>query len=112
MSSQISVPATRLRLTRRGRLVFIGMPLVLLIAMLLGLAGFLNAPAKAADSVADLQETPAVTVVVQPGQSLWTIAAASVPNRDTRDVIAEIVQLNNLDGGRVLPGQQLFVPTT
>jgi hypothetical protein len=33
------------------------------------------------------------------------------PERDTRDVVADIVQLNNLDGGRVMPGQQIFVPS-
>jgi hypothetical protein len=33
------------------------------------------------------------------------------PGRDPRDVIADIVQLNDLDGGRVMPGQQLFVPS-
>ncbi|KRE77645.1 peptidoglycan-binding protein [Arthrobacter sp. Soil763] len=100
-----------LRLTRRGRFVFLGLPLILLAALLMSLAGFLNAPAKAADSAADISLTPAVTVTVQPGQSLWAIAGAVAPERDPRDVVADIVQLNNLDAARVLPGQQLFVPT-
>ena len=99
-----------LRLTRRGRVVLIGIPLVLLAALLLLLAGFLNAPAKAADSSTDLTLTPTVSVTVQPGESLWGIAAEAAPERDARDVIADIVQLNNLSGGTVLPGQQLFVP--
>jgi hypothetical protein len=100
-----------LRLTRRGRVVLIGIPLVLLAALLLSLAGFLTSPAKAADSAADLTVTPTITVTVQAGQSLWAIAGAAVPQRDARDVIADIVQLNNLTGGGVVPGQQLFVPT-
>ena len=99
-----------LRLTRRGRIVLIGIPLVLLAALLLSLAGFFNSPAKASDSDAELQTTSAVTVTVQPGQSLWGIAAAVVPDRDARDVVADIVQLNNLSAGAVFPGQQLFVP--
>ena len=99
-----------LRLTRRGRIVLIGIPLVLLAALLLSLAGFFNSPAKASDSAAELQTTSAVTVTVQPGQSLWGIAAAVVPDRDARDVVADIVQLNNLSAGAVFPGQQLFVP--
>ncbi|WP_251041802.1 LysM peptidoglycan-binding domain-containing protein [Arthrobacter sp. ISL-30] len=102
----------RLRLTRRGRLVFSCIPLMLLAVLVLSLSGFLNAPAKAADSIQDLERTPAVSVTVQPGESLWGIAAATAPDRDPRDVIAEIVELNNLSGGRVVPGQQLFVPTT
>ena len=99
-----------LRLTRRGRVVLIGIPLVLLAALLFLLVGFFNAPAKAADSAADLSLTPTVSVTVQSGQSLWGIAAEVSPERDPRDVIADIVQLNNLTAGTVLPGQQLFVP--
>ena len=99
-----------LRLTRRGRIVLIGIPLVLLAALLLSLAGFFNSPAIASDSAADIETTSAVTVTVQPGQSLWGIAATVAPERDARDVVADIVQLNNLSAGAVFPGQQLFVP--
>jgi hypothetical protein len=99
-----------LRLTRRGRLVFFIGPLILLAALLLSLSGFLNAPAKASESVSELSVTPTVTVTVQPGESLWAIAGTVAPERDPRDVVAEMVQLNNLDAARVRPGQTLFVP--
>jgi len=113
---QRAVPAAAvrqapLRLTRRGRFVFFGLPLILLAALVLSLAGFLNAPAKAADSAAELSLTPTVTVTVQPGESLWAIAGAVAPERDPRDVVADIVQLNNLGAARVIPGQQLYVPS-
>jgi len=112
---QRAVPAAPrqapLRLTRRGRFVFFGLPLILLAALVLSLAGFLNAPAKAADSAAELSLTPTVTVTVQPGESLWAIAGAVAPERDPRDVVADIVQLNNLGAARVMPGQQLYVPS-
>jgi len=104
-------PLPPLRLTRRGKVVLIGIPLVLLAALLLSLAGFFNSPAKASDSALDLAVTPTVTVTVQPGESLWAIAGSVDPGRDARDVVADIVQLNNLTGGAVLPGQQLYVPT-
>jgi hypothetical protein len=104
-------PVPPLHLTRRGKIVLIGFPLILLAALLLSLAGFFNAPAKASDSVADLSITPTVTVTVQPGQSLWAIAGTVAPERDARDVVADIVQLNNLSAGAVQPGQQLYVPT-
>jgi hypothetical protein len=100
-----------LRLTRRGRFVFFGVPLILLTALILSFSGFLNAPAKAADSADQLSLTPTVTVTVQPGESLWAIAGSVAPDRDPRDVVADIVQLNNLDAARVMPGQQLFVPS-
>ena len=101
-----------LKLTRRGRIVFIGVPLVLLAALILSLSGFFNAPAKAAESAADLALTPTVSVTVQPGESLWAIAEAVAPEQDPRDVVAAIVQLNNLDAARVVPGQALFVPSS
>lgn len=104
-------PLPPLRLTRRGKIVLIGIPLVLLAALLLSFAGFFNSPAKASDSAEDITVTPTVTVTVQPGESLWAIAGAVAPERDARDVVAEIVQLNNMSAGAVLPGQQLFVPT-
>jgi LysM repeat protein len=100
----------RLRLTRRGRIVLIGLPLILLAALILSLAGLLNSPAKAADNASGLTVTPAVSVTVQPGESLWAIAGRVDPDRDPRDVIADIVQLNDLQAGKVMPGQQLFVP--
>lgn len=100
-----------LRLTRRGRIVFIGVPLILLTALILSLSGFLNAPAKAAESAAGLSVTPTVSVTVQPGESLWAIAEAVAPERDPRDVVADILQLNNLDAARVVPGQALFIPS-
>jgi hypothetical protein len=100
-----------LRLTRRGRIVLIGLPLVLLTALLISLSGFLNSPAKAADSASELSATPTISVTVQAGESLWGIAGTVAPERDPRDVVADIVQLNNLDGARVMPGQRLFVPS-
>jgi LysM repeat protein len=100
----------RLRLTRRGRIVLIGLPVVLLAAVILSLTGLLNSPAKAADSAGGLTVTPTVSVTVQPGESLWAIAGQVAPDRDPRDVIADIVQLNDLQAGKVMPGQQLFVP--
>jgi hypothetical protein len=104
-------PLPPLRLTPRGKVVLIGIPLVLLAALLLSLAGFFNSPAKASESAADLSVTPTVTVTVQPGQSLWAIAGTVDPGRDARDVVADIVQLNNLSAGAVHPGQQLYIPT-
>jgi LysM repeat protein len=101
----------RLRLTRRGRIVLIGLPLVLLAALLLSLTGLLNSPAKAADTASGLSVTETVSVTVQPGESLWAIAGTVDPTRDPRDVIADIVQLNDLENGKVMPGQQLFVPS-
>ena len=83
-----------------GAFCLIGVPLILLAALVLSFSGFLNAPAKAADSAAELSLTPTVTVTVQSGESLWAIAEAVAPERDPRDVVADIIQLNNLEAAR------------
>ena len=86
------------------------MPLILLAALILSFSGFLNAPAKAAESAAELSLTPTVTVTVQPGETLWAIAGAVAPERDPRDVVADIIQLNNLDAARVDAGPAALRP--
>lgn len=105
---QFSAPA--LRLTRRGRIVLVLIPLfVATLAVMMAWAA-LMAPAKASSEHLEGPGT-AVTVTVQPGDSLWTIAAARVPDRDPRVTISQIRELNNLSGSRVLPGEQILVPT-
>ncbi|HXF01381.1 MAG TPA: LysM peptidoglycan-binding domain-containing protein [Arthrobacter sp.] len=99
-----------LRLTRRGRLLLIGLPLMLAAAVALTLVGFFTAPAMAA--AGGLGPGPAVTVTVGSGQTLWDVAVLTAPDRNPHDVIFEIAQLNGLDGDIVHSGQQLLVPST
>lgn len=50
-------------------------------------------------------------VVVEPGQTLWDIAAEVAPGQDPRGVIADIVDLNALvDAGSIRAGQPLYIP--
>ncbi len=101
-------PATadRLRLTRRGRLTFLVTVLAFGLMLLVLWAG-------RADSTSDVQERVATeTVVVEPGQTLWDIATDVAPDRDPREVVADLVDLNALsDAGSLLPGQSLYLPT-
>lgn len=50
------------------------------------------------------------TVVVEEGDSLWSIAAEVSGGADTRDVVLDIVEVNGLDRQVVHPGQELAVP--
>jgi hypothetical protein len=108
--------ATSLRLTRRGRMVFLGLPALALSAVLLFSAiavmlGVVASPANASTKYATVDMSDyAATVTVLQGQSLWSIAAASDPSRDVRDVVAEIVALNELGTSVLQAGQQLYVP--
>ena len=50
------------------------------------------------------------TVTVEPGDTLWTIAAERYPNDDVRARVGEIMQLNGLSSPVIEVGEALTVP--
>src|SRR5216683_6603929 len=54
--------------------------------------------------------TAATTVVVQPGDTLWTIAANRYPGDDTRARVDDIERLNDLSGPLIVVGETLRLP--
>lgn len=50
------------------------------------------------------------TVVVQPGDTLWSIATEHYPGDDPRARIDEIEQLNGLHGPAIEAGETLHLP--
>jgi nucleoid-associated protein YgaU len=53
---------------------------------------------------------PETTVVVQPGDTLWSIAAAQYPSEDVRGRVEEIESLNGLQGPLIEVGESLRLP--
>lgn len=53
---------------------------------------------------------PPQVVVVQRGQTVWSIAEARFPNQDPRQTVDEIDRVNHLHGGQVYPGERLRLP--
>ena len=115
-SGAVQMPSvrTRLHLTRRGRVVFTTLAAIPLAAAALALA--LNGGIAAAEgtsagaaTVADVA-TVFDYVTIASGQSLWQLAETIAPTSDPRDVIAEIVSLNQLPSENVQPGQRLALP--
>lgn len=99
--------ATKLRLTRRGRLVFGGLATVL-IAGVLGFAASFAAPGAIANGAEGVQGFP--YVVAQSGDSLWSIATDLEPAADPRDVVAEIQRLNQMQASELQAGDAVAVP--
>ncbi|MDY6055106.1 LysM peptidoglycan-binding domain-containing protein [Micrococcus sp.] len=99
------------RLTRRGRLVLRGVPLILSVCALTAAAVFfagilLSPPAASADvPAAELQ-----TITVMPGDSLWSIAQTVAPGQDPYVIVERLDQLNSLEGRAPEPGEELFLP--
>jgi hypothetical protein len=51
-----------------------------------------------------------IRIVVQPGQTLWSIASAAEPAADPRIVIQQIIEANALGGSSIHTGELLWVP--
>lgn len=102
--------AGRVRLTRRGRAVFIGFGVLL--AMLLAAVLAPAAPAASPVQRGEPAESEAPPVaVVLPGDTLWSVTARHVPSRDPYGMIEEVRRLNGLRGNTIHPGQQLRLPS-
>ena len=109
LSAPMATGRTRLRLTRRGRVVFTSLAAVPLVAAALAVA--LNGGIAAAESSTGGGVVTAFDyVTIQSGQSLWQLAEDIAPTSDPREVIAEIVNLNQLPSDSVQPGQRLALP--
>ena len=114
------VPDTRLaprqntvRLTRRGRIVVTIM--LTAVSVSLVVLAWLAIAARAAQAADGGRSPGAVyqnltSVVVHPGQTLWSIASQAEPTADPRIVMQQIIDLNALHGTSVVPGQHLWVP--
>lgn len=104
-------PTTRLRLTRRGRFVFTTLAAAPLVAaaFVLALNGgvALASGAGTSSGAADF-----AYITISAGESLWEIAESLAPSADPRDVIADIVSLNQLATEDVQPGQRLALPNS
>jgi LysM repeat protein len=105
MSTVRVAAAPSLRLTRRGRLVvFLGS-----LGITLG-ALFAWVPSVVATSD-EGDPVPVRVVTVEPGDTLWDIAARSKPGGNVGDTVHEIAELNALSStGDLQVGQHLSVP--
>ncbi|MBM7830926.1 LysM repeat protein [Agromyces cerinus] len=110
-STSSTVVRTRLRLTRRGRIVFTALaPLPLVIWAFVVVLGSGTAAADVDSVGAAFEAASFEYVTVGQGDSLWAIAESVDPSGDVREVIEEIIRLNGLDDAVVEPGQRLALP--
>jgi hypothetical protein len=107
-------PAQRggIRLTRRGRVVVATLLTMaaLLVMALVWLMAAASAQATGSGPPPSSVYRNLTSVVVHPGQTLWSIASQAQPSADPRIVMQEIVDLNALHGTSLMPGQRLWVP--
>jgi LysM repeat protein len=103
---------THLRITRRGRAVLTTLAAIPIVAGAIFLA--VNGASLTGTDVAYASGSAAAVefdyVTVQAGQSLWMLAEDLAPSADPRDVMADLVNLNQLVTEEVQPGQRLAIP--
>jgi LysM domain len=95
----------RVRLTGRGQAFARVLAIVLVVALFL-----LVAPGLARGDGPD-RPAPRVTYVVEPGDTLWSIARRVAPGRDPRPVVDGLIKANDLRGG-LQAGQELSIPVS
>jgi hypothetical protein len=87
---------------RRRRLLGLGVALVLAALLLAGLSSLQSGPGGFAGHPA-----ATVTYVVQPGDTVWSIADALAPEADPRPLVDAIVEANG--GAGLVVGQRLVL---
>ena len=96
---------TTVKLSRRGRLARTIVVLSLAVVMVAGFAATSGANTAGSTSA----EPSYSIVVVAPGETLWSVAAAYASG-DVQGLINEIREVNNLKGYDLQAGQRLRVP--
>ncbi|SFE59070.1 LysM peptidoglycan-binding domain-containing protein [Blastococcus tunisiensis] len=96
--------AAGLRLTRRARRLAVVMALAAGVAVGAWLGPLVG------DDAGGLRLAGESSIVVQPGDTLWSIASSLEGGGDVRAVIDRIQELNDLGGAELLPGQILLLP--
>lgn len=100
------------RLTRRGRLVVAGFVVLVIVAVTLlwtSVAGGVQASSRGG-AAARSPYQGMTQIVVRPGQTLWSIAAAAEPSANAWAVVQQITEVNALNGAEVYAGELLWVP--
>jgi len=100
---------TRLRITRRGRVVLttlVALPVFVVVALSVLNGG----QASAGDSSRAGAPMQFETVTVEPGETLWQLAEETAPQADPRDFVQDVVSLNALDSSALQAGEQIAIP--
>ena len=98
-----------LRLTPRGR--FVARLAVVASLSILLLSAYSALTGATAGSEESSQSDGYVKVSVKPGETLWSIASRIDPQGDAREIVDEIMQINNLQSPRIEAGEKIFLPT-
>jgi len=103
-TSRFATRRRTVRLTRRGRIVFLLAFLAAAFVMMVGVGGWATATRDAGTP------EPVRVVEVQPGDTLYDIAGRVAEPGQVREMVLHIQQLNSLPGATLQVGQKLAIP--
>ena len=83
---------------------------VLYLIVILFLGGCSSLESVTSNFLTKMPQSSKESYVVQPGDSIWSIARAVADGRDVRSVVDAIVTANSLSDGNVVAGQKIRVP--
>lgn len=92
-------------------ITFSAFGLIIALIVSLGIVGFRLFEPPKTKLIASKVDFGVIQIVVQPGDTLWSIARVQVPNKDPRDVVGSIRYLNQLKSAEIFPGQVLNIET-
>ena len=99
------------RLTRRGCRVVAGLVLgVVIIAVTVLWMSVASSVQASSHASAPTAYRGMTQVVVRPGQTLWSIAAAAEPSGNLWAAVQQIIDVNALSGAEIQAGELLWVP--
>ena len=91
--------------------VIAALVLAAVLALAVGNGAFssLSSPASGGEATSAPHAGQGETLMVQPGDTLWSIAQTLQPNSDPRPIVDELVRLNGNEPLQV--GEHIFLPT-
>ena len=101
---------SRTRVRRRRRIAAALGSVAVAIVLSAPVAGALGRHAEASSTKVQPARRWEQVVVVQPGDTVWSIAEAAADGADPRALVDAIVTRNGIDVGAVVPGQSLVIP--
>ena len=97
-----------MKLTRRGKGVVRLFSFASVFVVIF--AGFASVSSASSDVNTHQSSVSYVRVVVAPGETIWTVAAAVAGGRSVSSVVDDIVLINHLSSSDVAAGTRLLVP--
>jgi nucleoid-associated protein YgaU len=105
-AGRTSSERTPVRLTARGRRLVAALGL----AAGVGAAALAGSVLRGGESPSGLHLAGQSSVVVRPGDTLWSVASSVAGDQDVRVVVDRIQDVNGLRGSDIVPGQVLRLP--